>query len=303
MYHGKKHTFYENIESSNRYYFDRCEEAGIPQDVIVGNHDCPYTSTNRSNGPEVILQGYERVSVWSSPKYLELDGVTFLLLPWINKSNAEESLAAIKAGKADIVCGHLALNGFEMRPGKACEKGINPALFSKYKQVWSGHFHSKHSKGNIHYLGAPYQMRWDDYGVRKGFHIFDTETMQLEFVENPYTLYEKIYYDDTEFDSLTDLKKRLPETDGKFVKLVVEKKTHVDWFEQLRLEIEDAEPLKIDTIEDTRVEVELSEMSVEDLQRTDSLIESYVDAYEADVDKDRLKNILVSCYVEATENV
>lgn len=146
-------------------------------------------------------------------------------------------------------------------------------------------------------------MRWDDYGVRKGFHIFDTETMQLEFVENPYTLYEKIYYDDTEFDSLTDLKKRLPETDGKFVKLVVEKKTHVDWFEQLRLEIEDAEPLKIDTIEDTRVEVELSEMSVEDLQRTDSLIESYVDAYEADVDKDRLKNILVSCYVEATENV
>ena len=31
----------------------------------------------------------------------------------------------------------------------------------------------------------------------RGFHIlFDTETRELEFIQNPYEMFHKIYYDD-----------------------------------------------------------------------------------------------------------
>ena len=61
-------------------------------------------------------------------------------------------------------------------------------------------------------------MTWSDYKETKSFHIFDTETRELEYILNPHTIFEKVYYDDTtvdysEFDVLT-LK-------DKFVKIVV----------------------------------------------------------------------------------
>ena len=41
-------------------------------------------------------------------------------------------------------------------------------------------------------------MTWSDYGQTKGFHIFDTETREIEFIPNPNTIFEKLMYNDTE---------------------------------------------------------------------------------------------------------
>ena len=38
--------------------------------------------------------------------------------------------------------------------------------------------------GNVTYLGNPYQLYWNDEGDTRGFHIFDTETLETEFIEN-----------------------------------------------------------------------------------------------------------------------
>ena len=40
-------------------------------------------------------------------------------------------------------------------------------------------------------------MTWSDDNCPKGFHIFDTVDKTLERIVNPYTIFEKIYYDDT----------------------------------------------------------------------------------------------------------
>ena len=61
---------------------------------------------------------------------------------------------------------------------------------------FSGHFHHKSDNGNVYYLGNPYQITWSDYKDPRGFHIFDTETRELEFIKNPYEIFHKIYYDD-----------------------------------------------------------------------------------------------------------
>ena len=64
----------------------------------------------------------------------------------------------------------------------------------------------------------------------KGFHIFDTETRELERVLNPYKIYKKVYYDDTNgkefnYNQIEDLK-------DKIVKLIVVNKKDLYEFDR-----------------------------------------------------------------------
>ena len=87
--------------------------------------------------------------------------------------------------------GHLELNGFEAHRGYIMDHGDSTAPYRHFEKVLSGHFHRKSTRGNISYLGNPYQIYWNDYRSR-GFHIFDTETLELEFIKI-HMRYIKIY--------------------------------------------------------------------------------------------------------------
>ena len=43
-----------------------------------------------------------------------------------------------------------------------------------------------------------YEIYWNDWDDPKGFHVFDTDTRELERIVNPHKIFNKIYYDDTE---------------------------------------------------------------------------------------------------------
>ena len=82
------------------------------------------------------------------------------------------------------------------------------------------------------------------YPDKKGFHIYDTETRELERIVNPYTIYEKIYYDDS--------KESYKEHDttkyaNKYVKLIVVVKKDLYQFDQFldKLYAADAVDIKI----------------------------------------------------------
>ena len=51
-------------------------------------------------------------------------------------------------------------------------------------------------------------MYWNDCGDKRGFNILDTETGEIEFVENTYHIFEKIYYNDTPSAHLSTNKER-----------------------------------------------------------------------------------------------
>jgi len=161
----------------------------------------------------------------------------------------------------------------------------------------SGHFHTKSSQGNIHYLGNQMEFTWSDCNDPKYFHILDTETRELTPVRNPNTLYKKVFYNDEKNDynnydtsSLVD----------KFVKLIVVKKTDPFLFDRFvdRIQNEDIHELKIaETFEEfTGDNVDDESVSVED---TTDLLDSYVEAVETDLDKGRIKNLMRTLYVEA----
>ena len=115
---------------------------------------------------------YDRINIHMNPTDLEFDELSVGLLPWISIDNYDECMDFIQNSKSSIIVSHLELNGFKMMKGIAVSShGMDPKLFSRYEMVLSGHYHTKSSEGNIHYLGTQYELTWADAGDPKHFHM------------------------------------------------------------------------------------------------------------------------------------
>ena len=294
---NRKSMDFNTFHRVRENYFDRLKDYKVH--MLLGNHCTYYKNTNRINSPELLLEQYDNITIYSTPKHLKLGSKKFLMLPWINKENQEEVFGLLETSEADICCGHLELTGFEVTPGMKMDHGMDPGLFHRFKRVWSGHFHHKSKKGNVQYLGNPYQMYWNDYKDRRGFHIYDTESDRLKFVENPYDIFDKIFYDDTSVDYN---KQDVSHYKDKFVKLVVDEKRDYQMFETLvdRLYNVGVHDVKIvETLVDAE-DIDDVELNVKD---TLTLLSEYIDEIELAVDKTELKKLMQSLYIESCETV
>jgi DNA repair exonuclease SbcCD nuclease subunit len=92
-----------------------------------------------------------------------------------------------------------------MDAGVVCDGGFSRTEFGKFGTVFTGHFHHKSTDGKIFYLGNTYQITWADYGENRGFHVFDTESQILDFVENPNEMFHKLKYDDSTDEGRSDI--------------------------------------------------------------------------------------------------
>jgi len=284
---------------SKTEYFDKLREMGVTVHALVGNHTAYFKDTNDVNTLSGIVGEYDNISIYDRATEVEIGGLPILFLPWINQQNKEESYAAIENSKSKVAMGHLELNGFEAHRGYIMDHGDSTAPYKKFDKVFSGHYHRKSQRNNIWYLGNPYQIYWNDYRDPRGFHIFDTETLELEFIKNPYEIYQKIYYDERNMQLGMFKYHEYAQT---FIKIIVEKKTDTQKFERFISNLYAAGVHEIKVIEDPSFEQDINEEI--DIEREDTLtiLEKYVDDMEHS-DKDALKNILKSLYVEALELV
>ena len=288
----RKGIDYWSLDWAKRVFFDPLAARNIDTHIIVGNHDIFYKQSLSINSPGLNLGEYKNVTVYDRPTTAVFHEVPVLIVPWICEGNAEEFVDELDSTNASLAWGHLELAGFYANKDYQCQHGTDAKIFSKFDRVFSGHFHKKSTSGNVTYLGNPYQLYWNDEGDTRGFHIFDMETQELEFIKNPNQMFEKIYLND-------DKKLFNPNkyTD-KYIKLIVEK----------------ASPNKVSNVVDKLYGVGIHDLKVienQDLNIDDDVeIESedtlttltnYVMAMEEDVNKDNVINIFKSLYVEAQE--
>ena len=152
---------------------------------------------NKINSIDLLLEHYDNIIPISKPDTYDIGGFKAMMLPWICDDNYQETCEAIEKSDAKIAFGHLELTGFELYPGMVQQGGIDKGIIEKFDTVFSGHYHTRSNDGHTFYLGNPYEMYWNDCGDKRGFSILDTETGEIEFVENTYHMFEKIYYEDT----------------------------------------------------------------------------------------------------------
>ena len=280
------------------HYFDRLADMGITVHTILGNHCVYYKNTNAINSPDLLLGDYDNIRVYDETTTVTIEGKRICFVPWINRENEADTMEHLKQTDAQIVMGHLELDGFEVTPGLKMEHGMDPKIYKDFKQVFSGHYHHKSSKGNITYLGNPYQMFWNDYADQRGFHLYEPSTNKLKMVKNPYEIFKKVYYNDVDKDMVLDY----TEYTDTFVKVVVEEKKDYYKFEQVIENLYNAGVHDVKVVEVLVDEDNVEEPNLE-IKDTLTLLNEYIDEVDMQVEKSDLKKLMRSLYIESCEMV
>ena len=283
------------LEWAKENYYDRLQQLGVTVHTIVGNHTAYYKNTNSVNSVGLLLKEYDNIEIYSEATEVKIDKLKVLFVPWINQENEENTRKLIQKTSCKCAMGHLELNGFRAHRGHVMEDGMGCELFDKFSHVFSGHYHTRSNDGKIFYLGNPYEMYWNDVNDTRGFHIFDTETLEHTPINNPYKLFYNIYYEDTNY-KLFDAR----EYQNKIVKVIVKKKTEPKHFEKFIDKLYSAGIQELKIVENFDIQ-ENEEFEVEETENTISILNRYIDEAEIDCDKSIIKGLLQKIYSQACE--
>jgi len=268
----------------------------IKMHCILGNHDVYYRNTNRVNSLQELF--HNDMTIYNEPRVVNFDGMNIALLPWINNENYDESIQFIKTANAPILIGHLELDGYEVLRGINYHGGMSSKIFERYEQVFSGHFHYKQTSGNINYLGTQYQMTYSDLDEQKGFHILDTSTRELKYIENPYKIFHIIKYNDKEKPYKSN-ELNFSYLENCYVKLYVECKKHPNSFDRFVDKIYTSNAADVTIIENYE-DIESNETDLIDLEQdTIMLINNEIDSIEEIHNKDKMKKIIKDLHTES----
>jgi len=292
---SRKSIDYQSLEWTKRVVLEPLSSYDVH--MIIGNHDAYYKNTNNVNSPNLLLKNYSNIKTYSDPEVVKIGNLNTLFIPWICADNEEKTLRLIKNNSCKVAMGHLELNGFEAYRGHIMDDGMDSIVFSGFKKVFSGHYHTRSDNGTVYYLGNTYEMFWNDLNDTRGFHIFDTETLEHIPVNNPYRMYYVIYYEDLDYKTFDT-----SEYEGKIVKVIVRKKTNTERFEKFIDKLYSSNISELKIIENFQVE-ENVEFEITESEDTLSILNRYVEEAEIELDKSLVKTMIQSIYQEACEMV
>ena len=274
IFDRRKYINFDTLYRCREYFFDPIINADMKLHCVIGNHDIYFKNTNRVNAPTLLVDE-PCISVYDEPTDVVIDGLSILFMPWINNTNYDQAMQAIEDSRSTIVMGHLEFKGFEMYKGAIIDHGLSHKIFSKFDAVYSGHYHHKSSKENVHYLGAPYEMTWSDYNDPRGFHIFDTETKECTFYQNPFTMFNKVFYDDLEGDTI--LKNDYQYLKDTYVKVVVKNKDNPYLFDLFIDKLNSTNPAHLQVVEDNfHLDIDDNDI-IDEAEDTMTIINKYID--------------------------
>ena len=290
----RKGIDYWSLDWAKRVFFSELRRRGIDTHLIVGNHDIFYKTSLKLNALQCNLREYENLSFYDSPQTVNIKGTDIFMVPWLCEDNGEVFVDQLKQTDAKYCMGHLELTGFYANQDYQCQHGTNPDVFSKFDSVFSGHFHKKSKRGNITYLGNAYQLYWNDVDEVRGFHIFDLDTGELEFIQNPNTMFHKIYYNESKKQLFNPNKFK-----DSYIKIIVEQKSTPGKLASLVDKLYKVGIHDIKIIEQLSLEID-DDVEVEG-EDTLTTLTNYVMAMDDSNDKESIIQIFKSLYVEAQE--
>jgi Calcineurin-like phosphoesterase len=279
------------LHNSKEFWFEPLKSLNAEMHVLLGNHDIYHKNTLEINSPNLLLGEYSsNVIIYNEPTTID----EFDIIPWICSENQEQIVDFInRKDKPRFCLGHFEISGFSMyRGGEAQSHGLATSLFDDYEMVFSGHYHHRSTNGNITYVGTPYEITWSDYADPKGFHVLDTETGKIEFIENPYTIFRRVQYNNGWGGNLNDLKDCI-------VKVIVQEKQDLYKYDRF------IDSIKLVGVHDLAIIENLDEFrdgDVEesiDLEDSVAIIDNYIDGITTNVDKDKIKSYMRTIYNEA----
>lgn len=270
--------------------------------VIVGNHDMKMKEFITPNSCREILSKYDKFTVIEDPETIMVEGVCVDMIPWMCKSNRQQIMDFVKKSKSPYCMGHWELTGYYFYKGLK-STGDSPDFLDKYKEVWSGHFHTISNGGNVQYLGTPYTITLGDANDPRGYWVYDTDEDSISFCHNPVTNHHRVYFD---ADTWAMKEKEIVALyTNKVVNLVIEKSSS-DTNKKVKLDrvLDDFErtchEFSYKYVEEISGSVADSDKEDVDIKSTSDIIDEEITILEeSDEVKDRIRKIFNGLLTEA----
>lgn len=300
----RKYISFTSLKLAKEMFFQPLADRDIHMHVMVGNHDSVYKNTLEVNSIDLLLEEYNNITTYVQPDVVEFDGSKIMFVPWICDANEEQTFVMADKTDAQMLLGHLELAGYEMNKQYVQDFGMSDQWLKKFDLVCSGHYHHKSCHGNINYLGTEYEMTWSDYDDQKGFHILDTDTRTIEFIPNPYVLFHKVWYDDTDLDmaGLLEQTKQFDMFENRIVKVVIKTKDNPTLFDLYIERLEAVNPMQVQVVQDhLHLDLEDDEDIIDEAEDTLTILNTYVENLEIKNEKNDLQTLLRALYDEALQ--
>ena len=159
-------------------------ELNLPIMWLTGNHDYAFRNVRTTYTTE-IFEPFENIRVINDIEVIDEIYNGVLAIPYLRE---DEYPIILDHKNVPVVMGHLELKGFRITgTGSVMEHGPEASLFfKKQKRVFSGHFHQRQSKGNVHFVGSPFPMDFSDANdSNRGMATYDFETDNLKYIDWP----------------------------------------------------------------------------------------------------------------------
>ena len=269
--------------------------------MLSGNHDLFYKHKN-SISLQTSLELTDRFGftvVSEHPVKIHLGSISLDLVPWVSSGNYQEIVHFIEKSTSDYMLCHMEFAGAIMTPGVVCsESQLDSNLTNKYKRILSGHFHLRSERGNVTYIGNPYEITWGDVNQPKGFVLFDPKSNKLEYINNPFSIFLKLFiYKESDLHSVD-----VSACAQKHIKLYTSSSIKSKDIENLVSRIEKQGVLSL-VVQDMKMELDDVTMITTDFPDTLHYIKDFVDKLynhqNIQLNKDRLVQKLEHIYTLA----
>ena len=138
-------------------------------------------------------------------------------------------------------------------------------------------------------MGNPYELFWNDLNDTRGFHLFDTDTLEHTPIDNPFTMFKIIYYDDHNYQTFDTR-----EYEDKIVKVIVRKKTSPKKFEKFIDKLYNSNVAEVKIVENFDFGGWYFKDDDEAFESEDtmSILNRYIEEAEITLDKSKVSKIL-----------
>ena len=173
-----------NISTLN-YAYQGCkilDSLDIPVFFIIGNHDL-YTKHSRDIHSAICFNELKNFQIIQQPTVVPNIGTGALICPFL----FHDEYVALQQYDVENVYGHFEFNNFVVT-GTSVKftGGPDHTEYTRFKRIFSGHFHKRQITDNVIYIGNTFPMDFSDANTtERGFAIHNHTNDTVTFVDWP----------------------------------------------------------------------------------------------------------------------
>ena len=184
LFHDRKSIEIDVLSAVTKFFEEANEIYNQKWIVFPGNHDMFLRHSWDINSLTVLKR---HLTVIEDIKILEIDSARFWILPFITYEKPfMKVLSSIESQyvDGDILLTHVGIKGATLNTCFLLKDwSIITFAHSKFKKVYTGHFHSRQQVGdNVYYPGSPIPFKFDEGDVPHGFYHYDTDSKSHKFI-------------------------------------------------------------------------------------------------------------------------